>query len=145
MNGAIVRAYSLSKDGNTAPYMSSGKRCKNFKVSEFACHDGSDPVFISPELVDVEQDVRDHYEKPVNIRKHSGFRTASHNSKTKNASKQSQHLYGMAADFHVDGVSPQEVYDYLDKKYPNKYGIGLYITSGFVHIDVRKEKSRWVG
>jgi uncharacterized protein YcbK (DUF882 family) len=50
-------------------------------------------------------------------------------------------MYGVASDLHVDGVAHKKVYDYLDKKYPNKYGIGLY-TWG-VHIDTRKEKSRF--
>ena len=32
---------------------------------------------------------------------------------------------------------PQALYDYLCKTYPNKYGFGLYIHDGFVHIDTR--------
>ena len=51
MNGIVVRAYSKAKDGGTKPFMSNGKRCTNFKVSEFACSDGTDPVFIAPALV----------------------------------------------------------------------------------------------
>lgn len=142
MNGATVRVYSKAKDGQTKPYMSNGKRCTNFKVSEFACHDGSDPIFISPELVTVLQDVRTHFNAATNVGDHSGFRTASHNAKV-GGSPTSQHLYGMAADFHVAGVAHKNVYDYLDKKYSGTYGIGLY--SWGVHVDVRKTKSRWKG
>jgi len=142
MNGATVRVYSKSQDGQSRPYMLNGKRCTNFTVREFACHDGSDPVFISPELVTVLQDVRTHFKAATNVGDHSGFRTATHN-KNVGGSATSQHLYGMAADLHVVGVAPKEVYAYLDKKYPGTYGIGLY--SWGVHVDVRKEKSRWNG
>lgn len=43
MNGAIVKVYSKAKDGGTA-------LSAHFKVREFACHDGTDTVFISSEL-----------------------------------------------------------------------------------------------
>jgi hypothetical protein len=57
MNGADVRAYSRKYDGNK--YVS-----KNFKVKEFACLDGSDAIFISPALVEILQQIRDHFDKP---------------------------------------------------------------------------------
>jgi uncharacterized protein YcbK (DUF882 family) len=88
------------------------------------------------------QDVRTHFKKGVNVEDHSGFRTPTHN-KNVGGSTNSQHMYALAADFHVVGVAPKTVYDYLNKKYPNKYGIGLY--SWGVHVDTRKEKSRWNG
>ena len=135
MNGASVKVYSLKEDGNK-------KVSANFKVKEFRCKDGSDPVFIGDELVDVLQDVRNHFKKAVNTEDHSGYRTPTHNKKV-GGSTYSQHMYGVAADFHVVGVAHKEVYDYLNKKYPNKYGIGLY--SWGVHVDTRKTKSRWNG
>lgn len=135
MNGAIVRVYSLKEDGNK-------KVSANFQVKEFRCHDGSDPVFIGDELVDVLQDVRDHFGKAVNVEKHSAYRTVQHNKKV-SQSAYSRHIYGIAADFHVVGVAHKTVYDYLNKKYPNKYGIGLY--SWGIHIDTRPQKSRWNG
>ena len=142
VNGEAVRVYSLAKDGNARPYMSNGKRCTNFQVKEFRCKDGSDPVFIGCELMDVLQDVRTHFKKGVNVEDHSGFRTPTHNKKV-GGSTYSKHMYGIAADFHVVGVAHKTVYDYLNKKYPNKYGIGLY--SWGIHVDSRKEKSRWNG
>jgi hypothetical protein len=46
-----------------------------------------------------------------------------------------------AADIVVRGKTPREVYEYLDERYPNKYGIGSYET--FTHIDTRVKKARW--
>ena len=134
MNGASVRVYSKAKDGNKA-------LSTNFKVYEFACSDGSDPVFISPDLVKILQSIRSHFGQPVTIT--SGFRTASKNAETPNASEYSQHLYGLAADIKVAGVRPKEVAEYAEKLLVGKGGIGIYST--FTHVDVRTIKSRWSG
>lgn len=131
MNGAVVSAYSLSHDGNK-------KIAKNFKVKEFRCKDGTDIIFISDELVEVLQDVRDHFNCPVNL--NSGYRTPPHNKKI-GGSANSRHQYGMAADFWVKGVDASIVQEYLESKYPDKYGIGK--AKNYTHIDVRATKSRW--
>lgn len=128
-----INAYSLAKDGTT--YIS-----KNFRVREFACKDGSDPIFIDDELVGVLQQIRDHFGKAVTIT--SAFRTASHNKKVGGA-KYSQHLYGKAADIKVSGVAPSVVADFAETLMPSTGGIGRYST--FTHVDVRKVKSRWNG
>ena len=133
MNGAAVHCYSMKKNGNI--YLS-----KNFRVREFRCQDGSDPVFISSRLVEVLQDIRDHFGKPVTIT--SAYRTAQHN-KAVGSETNSQHLYGLAADIIVEGIGPTAVAAYAEKLMPNTGGIGVYEKQGFVHIDVRKVKSRW--
>ena len=126
-----VKVYSKAKDGNK-------KLSVNFRVREFACKDGSDPVFISPVLVEVLQEIRSHFGKAVTIT--SAYRTPARN-KAVGGTAYSQHLYGKAADIKVNGVSPSKVAAYAEKILPNSGGIGIYKT--FTHIDVRATKSRW--
>lgn len=128
-----INAYSKAKDGNK-------KLSTNFKVKEFACNDGSDPVFVAPELVEVLQKIRNHFKKPVNI--NSGYRTVTKN-KACGGATYSQHLYGTAADISIKGVSPKEVAAYAETLLPKKGGIGIYST--FTHVDVREVRSRWNG
>lgn len=128
-----IHAYSKEKDGNK-------KLSENFKVKEFASTDGTDPIFIAPELVEVLQKIRTHFNKAVTI--NSAFRTAARNAAVGGA-KYSQHLYGTAADIVVSGIAPKQVAEYVEKLMPNTGGIGIYST--FTHIDVRRTKSRWNG
>jgi uncharacterized protein YcbK (DUF882 family) len=128
-----IKAYSKAKDGNK-------KLSANFKVKEFACTDGSDPIFIDTELVNVLQKIRTHFGKSVTIT--SAYRTPGRN-KAVGGQTYSQHLYGKAADIKVNGVTPKKVAAYAEKLLPNKGGIGTYST--FTHVDVRSAKSRWQG
>lgn len=128
-----IHAYSKAKDGEK-------KLSTNFKVREFACSDGSDPIFIAPKLVEVLQKIRTHFGKPVVI--NSAYRTVGKN-KAVGGAAYSQHLYGTAADISVSGVTPKQVAAYAEKLLANTGGIGIYGT--FVHIDVREIKSRWNG
>lgn len=128
-----VNVYSLASDSNKAV-------STNFKVREFRCQDGSDAVFIHPELVKVLQKIRTYFGRPVNIT--SALRTHEHNKKV-GGTANSQHLYGLAADIKVTGVTPAKVAAYAETLLPNKGGIGIY--SNFTHVDVRSKKSRWNG
>ena len=127
-----IKAYSLKKDGNI-------RLSSNFKVKEFACQDGSDPIFIDSELVSVLQKIRTHFGKAVTIT--SAYRTPNHN-KNVGGTTYSQHLYGKAADIKVQGIAPKEVAKYVETLL-DEGGIGIYNT--FTHIDVRSTKSRWQG
>lgn len=128
-----IKAYSKKKDGNK-------KVSANFKVKEFACTDGTDPIFIDSDLVNVLQKIRSHFGKTVTIT--SAYRTPGKN-KAVGGQTYSQHLYGRAADIKVKGVAPKKVAAYAETLLKNKGGIGTYST--FVHIDVRATKARWKG
>ena len=95
-----VKVYSMAAEGakQIAPH---------FKVREFVCTDGSDPVFISTALVEILENIRQHFGQPVHI--HSGYRTVSYNASLTGSSYKRQHCNGLAADLHVDGQSDQEV------------------------------------
>lgn len=136
-----LEVYSLTREGEK-------KLRANFRVREFACADGSDPVFLDSELTALLQAVRDHFGRAVSIT--SGYRTAAHNAALPHAAPYSQHLYGRAADIRVSGVSVDEVADYAESLLPGRGGIGRYSPkagrpTGWVHLDVRSGKSRWSG
>ena len=128
-----IYSYSKKKDG-------SRQLTKNFKVNEFRCKDGSDVIFIAPELVLILQAIRDHFGKPVKI--NSAYRTPTYNKKVGGATY-SQHCYGTAADIRVTGVKPKMVADFAETLLVGRGGIGVY--KNFTHIDVREVKSRWNG
>lgn len=131
MNGVHVNVYSKARNGDA-------RVADNFRVREFACKDGSDTVFVSPELAKVLQEIRNHFGKPVTI--NSGYRTESYNKKIGGAAY-SQHKYGTAADIMVSGTAPRDVARYAETVLGSWGGIGLY--AGFVHVDVRNTKARW--
>ena len=138
-----IKEYSLRKDG--AKQLSPA-----FRVREFRCRDGTDAVLIDDELVVILQCIREHFGKPVHIT--SGYRTAAHNTAV-GGSKSSQHLLGRAADLWVEGTTVEAVAAYAESLLVNRGGIGRYPkdaahpsrTTGWVHIDTRPNKSRWVG
>lgn len=128
-----IKAYSKAKDGNK-------KLSTNFRVKEFACTDGSDPIFVDSDLVNILQKIRTHFGKAVTIT--SAYRTPGKN-KAVGGTTYSQHLYGRAADIKVKDISPKKVAQYAETLLKNKGGIGTYST--FTHIDTRTTKSRWKG
>ena len=110
---------------------------KHFKRSEFKCP-CCDFSTVDVELLEVLEDLRVFFEKPVIIT--SGCRCDVHNADV-GGSIGSKHMYGIAADIVIRDIPPDDVYIYLDNKYNDKYGIGLY--SSWVHIDIRADKARW--
>lgn len=114
------------------------KISQNFKREEFSCQCGCGFSSVDIELVGVLEKVRTHFENPIVIT--SGNRCETHNTKVGGA-KTSQHTKGMAVDFKVLNCDQDEVADYLEVNYPDRYGIGRY--EGRTHLDVRASKARW--
>ena len=53
-----LEVYSRTRDG-------AAKLSANFTVNEFACKDGSDPVFVDSDLIRILQAIRDRLQVPV--------------------------------------------------------------------------------
>jgi len=135
-----IEAYSTLKNGNK-------RLSEHFEVREFACLDGSDPVFVDTKLVDILEKIRTHFRKPLVIT--SAYRTAAHN-KAVGGAAYSQHCYGRAADIRAAGVTVEQLAAYAETLLPDTGGIGRYPVrsgrpTGWVHVDVRTVKSRWKG
>ena len=104
----MLEAWSRTRDGTR-------KLSANFTVAEFACKDGSDPVFVDSSLAALLQKIRDHFGRPVVIT--SGYRTAAHN-KAVGGAAYSQHLYGRAADIRVQGIPVEQLAAYAEPACP---------------------------
>lgn len=134
----MTEKFSLRRDGEKA-------LSEHFRVREFACRDGSDEILIDSELVALLEKLRAHFAAPVRVT--SGYRTKAHN-RAVGGSASSQHLAGKAADIRVDGVSVADAAACAEALMPNSGGIGRYPpkpgrAAGWLHLDVRKNKSRW--
>ena len=90
-------------------------------------------------------ELRDSFGKPCRIL--SSYRSPDYNKAVGGASS-SQHLEFTALDIAFNGISPQRVYDrLLEWRRAGKFvgGLGLYLSSGFVHIDTRGRSATWRG
>lgn len=129
-----VRTYSKVKSGEV-------KLRPNFKVKEFASHDGADKVLIDDALVALLQGIRNHFSKPVTIS--SGYRTEAYNASIGGTST-SYHVRGQACDIQIAGVNPVIVGMYAESIGAGGIGVYAYQSGGFVHIDSRANKYRWL-
>ena len=73
---------------------------------------------------------------------HSGYRTPQTNAAIEGAARNSLHMWGMAADFHIPGVSIDDLWQEC-WSCPMSGGVGYY-PSGWVHMDVGPNR-RWNG
>jgi len=119
---------------------------KNFSLSEFECKCGCEmPSNILENVKELSyhlQRLRDKLDSPIKI--NSGYRCENHN-KAIGGKKHSQHLKGLASDIVVEGKTPEEVYNFVDKLQKlNMFklgGLGKYNT--FTHLDIRGNIARW--
>ena len=98
------------------------------------------PAQPSQGTINLLEQIGEHFQR--RIIPHCGLRCKSWNQ-LQGGAPNSKHLYGMAMDFHIDGVSHQTVYDYADQLLGDSGGLGLYPWG--VHIDDRPVKGRWRG
>jgi uncharacterized protein YcbK (DUF882 family) len=90
-------------------------------------------------------ELRESYGRPCRIL--SSYRSPEYN-KAVGGAQFSQHKEFSALDITFDGLSTQRVYERLIAwRKAGKFtgGLGLYISSGFVHIDTRGRNSTWKG
>jgi len=126
-----------------------GDLSKNLSRYEMACRCGCGFDTVDIELVEVMQALCDYYADdtghPVVLLVTGPNRCVEHNA-AEGGKPDSQHRKARAVDFEIkimgERILPLDVYNYLDAKYPNEYGIGLYRT--FVHFDTRTNgRARW--
>ena len=116
-----------------------GDLSANLSRHEFACKCGCGFDTVDIETVDVIQGVCDHFICSVFIT--SGCRCAEHNKKV-GGHPRSMHMLARAGDCKFQGVSPDLVWVYLNGKFPDQYGLGLY--NSFIHIDTQSTgPKRW--
>jgi len=118
---------------------------ENFTRSEFACPCGCNSQMIEQELADKIQGIRDDLGKKIRIT--SGYRCVSHNaSKKVGGSKQSRHLYGIAADWRTEDRSVNPVCLGILAQKAGFGGIGIYWHSeaAMCHADTRAGKATWL-
>ena len=93
----------------------------------------------------VVDELRASFGKPCTIL--SSYRSPDYN-RTVGGAALSQHLQFNALDIAFDGVSAKRVYDrLLQWRQEGRFvgGLGLYPSSGFVHIDTRGRNATWRG
>jgi uncharacterized protein YcbK (DUF882 family) len=115
-----------------------GYLSENFSRPEFACRCGCGFDTVDVELVRVLQMLRNAFGKVVEIT--SGCRCEKWNREVQGAIR-SRHLWGQAADFAVYDTTPDQVVEYLEANFPDRYGVGKY--PEWVHLDVRANRVRW--
>lgn len=121
-----------------------GDLSRNFSSSEFACpHCGE--VEIDPLLVATLQRIRDRA-GPVVVT--SGYRCPVHNEAVGGV-KNSQHLYGKAADIYVQNMSQAALLALVREMAVNEeiyvgYAYAIKNSKRAVHVDVRIPESQTV-
>lgn len=94
----------------------------------FRCRQTGEVRAVRAELYEQLSRIFDHFGgKRVDLV--SGFRFAERNS--------SRHHHASAMDIRIQGVNYREVYKYAETLDMGNMGIGIYPTSGFIHVDFR--------
>lgn len=138
-----------------------GDLTKNLSRHEFACECGCGFDTVDYAVVLMIQGAVDYfgikYDSLIKVDISGGNRCEEHNEVIQKKynpkyipySSKTQHKKAKAGDIKIHylsggdwiAVSPLEMYEYFDKKYPNSIGLGLY--GNRVHVDSRNNKARW--
>lgn len=130
-----------------------GDLTKNISAHELLCKCGNCNVTILPQepIIQILQETCDHCAKEYGVDKvtliiNRGASCYVYNRSDKIGSNDnSQHPRACAIDFKIFigkvQVPPNLIYEYLNKKYPDSLGLGVYTT--FNHADTRPNKARW--
>ena len=138
-----------------------GDLTRNLSRHEFECRCGCGFDTIDFKTVSILQEYADYLSKKHNTKvkidvrggnrcvEHNEFVQKKYNKNYIPYSSKSTHMNAGAADIkyfiYIRGewkqISPVEVNEYFDKKYPNSLGLGIYDNRN--HIDRRSTKARW--
>ena len=133
--------FGLKVDGivgiETYTIINKAIKINHFKVNEFRCKHCKKLILDINLLLKLEELRTLIGNKPIII--NSGYRCITYN-KSIDGAKNSQHLYGKAADIKAIGISIKELGKYADKIF-SKGGVGYGDT--FIHVDIRGYKTRW--
>ncbi|MCA9634359.1 MAG: DUF882 domain-containing protein [Myxococcales bacterium] len=123
--------YAIDRKGNVT---SAAKRGFRKVLRSWRTGAASD---IEPRLIHMVADVSDHF-GGKQILVVSGYRPVRKTQFTPH----SRHNFGQAMDFHIQGVSNEELRDYARKF--SKAGVGYYPNSSFIHLDAREYRTYWI-
>ncbi|HTJ43818.1 MAG TPA: DUF882 domain-containing protein [Kofleriaceae bacterium] len=103
------------------------------------CHYTNEPTTMDPRLVKILLDAANHFHVDT-VQIVSGFRHPKYNlmlrKKGHQVARDSQHTHGNAVDFYLPGVPIKDLHAWAVAQ--KLGGVGLYLQSGFVHMDVGK-------
>ena len=121
----MVKTYSNKKDGAT-------QITPHFKVSEFACKDGTDKILIDVDGVKKLELMR--IWAGASIRINSGYRTAEYNKRA-GGSPTSKHVQGRAWDIIITGKTPAQGAKFA--QLIGFTGIEVNRDKNYLHVDTR--------
>jgi len=126
-----VRAENLNEEVRVNIYKPDGSfnEASLAKLDDvFRCVRTGEVRAVRSELYEQLSRIYDHFgDKRIDLV--SGFRFAERNS--------SRHYHASAMDIRIAGVSIREMYSYAESLDQGHMGIGIYPTSGFIHVDFR--------
>jgi uncharacterized protein YcbK (DUF882 family) len=130
----MIRKFKKGEGATLSPH---------FKSNEFDCrctHPDCHSTYVDDELLAGLEAFRALRDAPVKIL--SAYRCNTHNKEVGGA-HESFHPLGMAAD--IESAAPKE--EALRAELVTQFksgGVGTYPKRGFIHLDVRGSRARWV-